>query len=172
VWLKYYMIIIMLLGLTIVFLRSNIFPKLYIVRCRQKLGLSLARGTIRAQASNISVGPGDYGSNNEKDSQNVSERNSVDDSSSKMWVSVIDFVCLFQWLPFRPLHVLVRWPSSLGTCQDLTLVGIMNAFMIITSCETLIFEFKLVTFNICIVEQLMLLSYWSLASVVTLEFWS
>lgn len=54
------------------------------LRCRQKLGLSLARGTIRAQASNVSVGPGDYGSNNEKDSQNVSERNSVDDSSSKI----------------------------------------------------------------------------------------
>lgn len=54
------------------------------LRCRQKLGLSLARGTIRAQASNISVGPGDYGSNNEKDSQNVSDRNSVDDSSSKI----------------------------------------------------------------------------------------
>lgn len=54
------------------------------LRCRQKSGLSLARGTIRAQASNISVGPGDYESNNEKDSQNVSERNSVDDSSSKI----------------------------------------------------------------------------------------
>lgn len=54
------------------------------LRCRQKLGLSLARGTIRAQASNVSVGPGDYGSNNEKDSQNVSDRNSVDDSSSKI----------------------------------------------------------------------------------------
>lgn len=54
------------------------------LRCRQKLGLSLARGTIRAQASNVSVGPGDYGSNNEKDSQNVSERNSVNDSSSKI----------------------------------------------------------------------------------------
>lgn len=54
------------------------------LRCRQKLGLSLARGTIRTQASNISVGPGDYGSNNEKDSQNLSERNSVDDSSSKI----------------------------------------------------------------------------------------
>lgn len=54
------------------------------IRCRQKLGLSLARGTIRAQASNISVGPGDSRSNNEKDSQNVSERNSVDDSSSKI----------------------------------------------------------------------------------------
>lgn len=54
------------------------------LRCRQKSGLSLARGTIRAQASNISVGPGDYGSNNEKDSQNVSDRNSVDDSSSKI----------------------------------------------------------------------------------------
>lgn len=54
------------------------------LRCRQKSGLSLARGTIRAQASNVSVGPGDYGSNNEKDSQNVSDRNSVDDSSSKI----------------------------------------------------------------------------------------
>lgn len=54
------------------------------LRCRQKLGLSLARETIRAQASNISVGPGDYESNNEKDSQNVSDRNSVDDSSSKI----------------------------------------------------------------------------------------
>lgn len=58
-------------------------PKLCIVRCRQKLKLSLARGEIRAQASNASVGPGDYGNNQEKDSQNVSERNSVDDSSSK-----------------------------------------------------------------------------------------
>jgi hypothetical protein len=46
--------------------------------------LSLARGTIRAQASNVSVGPGDYGSNSENDSQNVPETNSVDDSSSKM----------------------------------------------------------------------------------------
>lgn len=54
------------------------------LRCRQKSGLSLARETIRAQASNISVGPGDYESNNEKDSQNVSDRNSVDDSSSKI----------------------------------------------------------------------------------------
>ncbi|PNY11559.1 gdt1-like protein chloroplastic-like [Trifolium pratense] len=54
------------------------------LRCRQKLRLSLARGTIRAQASNVSVGPGDYGSNSEKDSQNVSETNSVDDSSSKI----------------------------------------------------------------------------------------
>ncbi|KAK2400251.1 Protein PAM71-, chloroplastic [Trifolium repens] len=54
------------------------------LRCRQNLRLSLARGTIRAQASNVSVGPGDYGSNSEKDSQNVPETNSVDDSSSKI----------------------------------------------------------------------------------------
>lgn len=44
----------------------------------------MARGTIRVQASNVSVGPEDYGSNHEKDSQNVSERNSVNDSSSKI----------------------------------------------------------------------------------------
>lgn len=58
-------------------------PKLCIVRCRQKSRLSLARGIIRAQASNVSVGPGDYGSNNDKDGQNLFERNPVDDSSSK-----------------------------------------------------------------------------------------
>lgn len=59
-------------------------PKLYIVRCRQKLRLNLAHGTIRAQASNISIGPGDYGNGGEKDSQNVSEGSPVNDSSPKM----------------------------------------------------------------------------------------
>ncbi|CAK8570539.1 unnamed protein product [Lathyrus sativus] len=54
------------------------------LRCRQKLKLSLVRGEIRSQASNVGVGPGDYGNNHEKDSQNVSERNSVDDNSSKV----------------------------------------------------------------------------------------
>ncbi|RDX82984.1 Protein PAM71-homolog, chloroplastic [Mucuna pruriens] len=58
---------------------------LYPLRCKQKSRLSLARGTIRAQASNISgVEPGDYGSNNEKDGQNVFGRSATDDSSSKV----------------------------------------------------------------------------------------
>ncbi|KAJ1401711.1 hypothetical protein SESBI_28605 [Sesbania bispinosa] len=62
---------------------SDIMPELYIVRCRQKSRLSLVHGTIRAHASNVGVGPGDYGSNSEKDSQNVFEKNSINDSSSK-----------------------------------------------------------------------------------------
>ncbi|QCE05577.1 protein PAM71-homolog, chloroplastic isoform X3 [Vigna unguiculata] len=64
---------------------SDIMPELYIVRRRQKSGLSFARCTIRALASNISgVEPGDYGSSNEKDGHNVFEKNSVEDSSSKV----------------------------------------------------------------------------------------
>ncbi|XP_020206970.1 protein PAM71-homolog, chloroplastic [Cajanus cajan] len=60
-------------------------PILYPSRCRKKSRLSWAQGTIRAQASNISgVEPGDYGSNNEKDGQNVFERHAIDDSSSKV----------------------------------------------------------------------------------------
>ncbi|KAK7344539.1 hypothetical protein VNO77_14262 [Canavalia gladiata] len=55
------------------------------LRCRHKSRLSLVHGTIRAQASNISgVGPEDYGSNDEKDSHNVSERNAINDSSSEI----------------------------------------------------------------------------------------
>lgn len=66
-------------------LASDIMPELYVVRRRQKSGLSFARGTIRALASNISgVEPGDYGSNNEKDGHNVFEKNAIDDSSSKV----------------------------------------------------------------------------------------
>nr|ACU21240.1 unknown [Glycine max] len=58
---------------------------LYPLRCRQKSRLSLARGTIRAQASNISgVEPGDYGSNTEKDGQNVFEGNVIEGSSSNV----------------------------------------------------------------------------------------
>ncbi|XP_017412635.1 protein PAM71-homolog, chloroplastic isoform X2 [Vigna angularis] len=58
---------------------------LYPLRRRQKSGLSFARGTIRALASNISgVEPGDYGSSNEKDGHNVFEKNAIDDSSSKV----------------------------------------------------------------------------------------
>ncbi|XP_061348084.1 protein PAM71-homolog, chloroplastic [Gastrolobium bilobum] len=53
-------------------------------RCRQKSRLSFARGTIQAQASNVSIEPGDYGSNNEKDSQNVFGRSPINDSSSKI----------------------------------------------------------------------------------------
>lgn len=76
------------MALVFAVLASDVMPKLYIVRrCRQKSRLSLAHGTIRAQASNVSVGPGDYGSNNEKDGQNVFERNPDGDSSSKMWVA-------------------------------------------------------------------------------------
>ncbi|KAE9621199.1 putative Gdt1 family protein [Lupinus albus] len=54
------------------------------LRCRQKSRLSLAHRTIRPQASNVSIGPGDYGSNNEKNSQNAVEGTPVNDSSSKI----------------------------------------------------------------------------------------
>ncbi|KAL5138300.1 Protein PAM71-, chloroplastic [Glycine soja] len=58
---------------------------LYPLRCRQKSRLSFTRGTIRAQASNISgVEPGDYGSNTEKDGQNVFEGNVIEGSSSNV----------------------------------------------------------------------------------------
>jgi len=64
---------------------SDIMPELDITRSRQKSGLSFARGTIRALASNVSgVEPGDYGSNNEKDGHNVFEKNAIDDTSSKV----------------------------------------------------------------------------------------
>ncbi|XP_027938126.1 protein PAM71-homolog, chloroplastic isoform X2 [Vigna unguiculata] len=64
---------------------------LYPLRRRQKSGLSFARCTIRALASNISgVEPGDYGSSNEKDGHNVFEKNSVEDSSSKV-ITLTDF---------------------------------------------------------------------------------
>ncbi|XP_057431438.1 protein PAM71-homolog, chloroplastic [Lotus japonicus] len=53
-------------------------------RGRQKLRLQLAHGIIRAQASNVGVGSGDHGSSNEKDSQNVFERNPINDSSPKI----------------------------------------------------------------------------------------
>ncbi|KAK7279135.1 hypothetical protein RJT34_24180 [Clitoria ternatea] len=53
--------------------------------CKQKLRLRLAHGRIRAQASNVSsVGPGDYGSNNHEESQNVFEKKSIDESSSNI----------------------------------------------------------------------------------------
>ncbi|KAK7290440.1 hypothetical protein RIF29_04871 [Crotalaria pallida] len=54
------------------------------LRCRQKSRLSVAHGTIRAQASNVSFGPGDHGSNNEKDRQIGFEGSSISDSSSKV----------------------------------------------------------------------------------------
>ncbi|KAE9617571.1 hypothetical protein Lalb_Chr03g0036761 [Lupinus albus] len=54
------------------------------LRCREKSRLNFARGTIRAQASNVSFGPADDRSNNAKDSQNVFEGSSINDSSSKI----------------------------------------------------------------------------------------
>jgi len=76
---------IILFVLMIVGLVSDIMPELDIVRRRQKSGLSFARGTIRALASNISgVQPGDDGSHNEKDGHNVFEKNAIEDSSSKV----------------------------------------------------------------------------------------
>ncbi|CAL0333546.1 unnamed protein product [Lupinus luteus] len=63
------------------FFRPTLFSTL---RCRQKSRLNLANGIIRAQASNVSFGPGDYGSNNEKDRHNVVEGTDISDSSSKI----------------------------------------------------------------------------------------
>lgn len=69
-----------------VVLFDNEIPKLCVVRCRKISRLNFTRGTIRAQASNVGVGPGDYEANKGNGSQNVFGDNQVDDNdnSSKM----------------------------------------------------------------------------------------
>lgn len=98
-------------------LASDIMPELYVVRRRQKSGLSFARGTIRALASNISgVEPGDYGSNNEKDGHNVFEKNAIDDSSSKVWVPQFHLIDFIWYATDGHLdHHTMRWKVALGT---------------------------------------------------------
>ncbi|KAI4346048.1 hypothetical protein L6164_013130 [Bauhinia variegata] len=63
------------------FFGTTLSPSL---RCRKISSLTLAHGRIRAQASNISIGPGDYESKGERDSHNVFGGVPVDDSSSKI----------------------------------------------------------------------------------------
>ncbi|XP_028773503.1 protein PAM71-homolog, chloroplastic [Neltuma alba] len=54
------------------------------LRCRKISRLKLAHGTVRVQASNVGIGPGDYESKKESDGQNVFGGSPVNDDSSKV----------------------------------------------------------------------------------------
>ncbi|KAF7837369.1 protein PAM71-homolog, chloroplastic [Senna tora] len=60
---------------------TTISPSL---RCRKISRLSLTHGKIRAQASNVGIGPGDYESKKGNDSQDVFGGSQVSDNSSKI----------------------------------------------------------------------------------------
>ena len=67
---------------------SCIMPQLNAARCRKISRVSLARSTIQAQASNISVGPGDYENMDKKDGHNGFESIPDTENSSKVWVPI------------------------------------------------------------------------------------
>lgn len=67
-----------------VVLLNNIMSELCIVRCRKISRLNLSHSTIRAQASNASIGPGDYESKKGDESQIVFGGSPVNDNASKV----------------------------------------------------------------------------------------
>ncbi|MED6207704.1 Protein PAM71-, chloroplastic [Stylosanthes scabra] len=86
---------------------------LSLLRCRQKSRLSLAHGTIRAQASNAGIGPRDYGSSSDIDSQNISQGSHINESSPKI---------------AKPPKWIATYPTSIA----LALFGCALVFSLIT----------------------------------------
>ncbi|MED6198107.1 Protein PAM71-, chloroplastic [Stylosanthes scabra] len=86
---------------------------LSLLRCRQKSRLSLAHGTIRAQASNAGIGPRDYGSSSDINSQNIPQGSQINESSPKI---------------VKPPKWIAPYPTSIA----LALFGCALVFSLIT----------------------------------------
>lgn len=64
---------------------------IFVVRYRGISRLNSAFGTIRAQASNVSIGSGGYEDGEKRDNQKSFVNGPSNDNSSEMWVMAIVF---------------------------------------------------------------------------------